>query len=240
MPEYGCAVAANPFVCGKCLNLVDSSQHVYSCKVIEDKRARDTENMTVRVRELEAEVQRQRWRPTIESCDEYLDARTGKYEWRARRYRSAIQIMRGPAARARGHQLQDSHTIVDVGAGWTELDYCLRAEYGWRGRYVPVDGGVDGTDLNDWVPPRRAEFFVALEIIEHLDHPVRLLDVMKDAATGGVVVSTPNPRTTDVLGMDPTHVSAVPDGVLRAAGFTVEERSFYGQPNDSLFAWWLR
>lgn len=176
------------------------------------------------------------WVPTIGACDEYLAGRTGSYEQRAVRYRAAADWLRD-------NGLDDSMTVVDVGAGMTEFDYCLRAEYGWRGRYVPVDGGIDGTDLNWWVPRRQADFFVALEIIEHLTEWSKLLFCMQGMANRGVVLSTPNPNTTDVLGMDSTHVVAVQPDDLRLMGFEVTEATFYGgrfsdgRP-DSLFATW--
>jgi hypothetical protein len=51
--------------------------------------------------------------------------------------------------------------IANIGAGGTELDHTLRAERGWRGRYVPVDRGTGhaGLDLDRWVPPRRWDWF---------------------------------------------------------------------------------
>lgn len=178
------------------------------------------------------------WTPTIQNCDNYMDSREGKYEYRAVRYRYAIEAMRAIG-------LDDSMTIFDVGAGMTEFDYTLRAEYGFRGRYIPVDGGIDGTDLNVWVPPREAHWFVALELVEHLTNWGGLLKKMQDRATKGVVISTPNPRTTDVLGMDPTHVEAIMPHWLESYGFTVTEETFYGgvfssgEP-DSLFGVWTR
>lgn len=176
--------------------------------------------------------------PTTNNCDQYMAERTGKYEWRAVRYRHAIETML-----ARG--LDDSMTIFDIGAGMTEFDYCLRAEFNWRGRYIPVDGGIDGTDLNDWTPPREGHWFVALELIEHLKNYDELLYKMKLYSTKGVVLSTPNPNTTDVIGMDPTHVVAVYPSTLRALGFEVTEETFYGgvfsggEP-DSLFGVWTK
>jgi hypothetical protein len=167
-----------------------------------------------------------------------MDERTGKYEYRAIRYRAAIDWMISQG-------LDDTMTVVDVGAGMTEFDYCLRVEYGWRGRYIPVDGGIDGTDLNEWVPPRDAHFFVALELIEHLEGWPSLVRRMKDRAVVGVVMSTPNPYTTDVIGMDPTHVTEIYPIDLEDKGFTVENAMFYGgvfsngQP-DSLFATWRK
>lgn len=176
------------------------------------------------------------WTPTIANCDNYMDERTGKYEYRAVRYRRAIEEMFK-------NGLDDSMTIFDVGAGMTEFDYCLRVEYGWRGRYIPIDGGIDGTDLNEWVPPREAHWFVALELVEHLSLWPRLVREMKNKAIHGVVLSTPNPKTTDVIGMDPTHVCEVPAEDLELMGFTVTEETFYGgvfsggRP-DSLFGVW--
>jgi hypothetical protein len=164
-------------------------------------------------------------------CENYLRARTGCYEWRCERYRAAALAMKDLC-------LSDDSLVVDVGAGWTELDHHLRTEHEWRGRYWPVDGMFDGVDLNTWSPPRDADFFVALEILEHLDDPGRLVGHLKKRARRGVVASVPNPRTTDVLGMDPTHVTLVHQYMLSAWGFRVEQRSFYGRPADSLFGVW--
>lgn len=178
------------------------------------------------------------WTPTIQNCDNYMDERTGKYEYRAVRYRKAIETMLAEG-------LDDSMTIFDVGAGMTEFDYCLRVEYGWRGRYIPVDGGIDGTDLEDWFPPRDGHWFVALELLEHLEGWENLVRRMADRATVGMVVSTPNPYTTDVLGMDPTHKRAVYPHELENRGFLVTNETFYGGvfsngEHDSLFGVWTR
>lgn len=166
----------------------------------------------------------------ISACDDYLGSRTGKYEWRRVRYRAAGYKMRF-------NGLSNDDTLIDVGAGWTEFDFCLRTDFNWRGRYIPIDGGIDGTDIETWVPPRSVDWFVALEIIEHLDDPFRLVRTMVQHARKGVIISTPNPRTTDVLGMDATHKTPVWRKDLVLSGFQVDERSFYGQPEDSLFAW---
>lgn len=179
------------------------------------------------------------WIPTIANCDNYMDERTGKYEYRAVRYRHAIDAMIA-------NGLDDSMTIFDVGAGMTEFDYTLRAEYNWRGRYIPIDGGIDGTDIESWVPPRNAHWFVGLELLEHLHNPYECLQRWIDHANVGVVVSTPNPRTTDVIGMDPTHVTEIHKGdLMRKGGMFVTEETFYGgvfsngEP-DSLFGVWTR
>lgn len=178
------------------------------------------------------------WTPSIDSCDNYLSDRQGSYEYRAVRYKAAAEWLYR-------NGLDDSMTVVDVGAGMTEFDYCLRSTYGFRGRYIPIDGGIDGTDLNEWTPPRESHFFVALEILEHLALWSRAVARMQEKATIGIVASTPNPRTTDVIGMDPTHVVALNPADFEARGFQVEEATFYGgvfsngEP-DSLFATWRR
>lgn len=174
----------------------------------------------------------------IEACDQYLGERTGKYEQRAIRYRHAIEAMIK-------HGLDDTMTIMDVGAGWTEFDYTLRAEYGWKGRYIPIDGGIDGTDIETWDPEREVDWFVALEILEHIHTPYSLTRRMQEKATKGIVFSTPNPRTTDVLGMGDTHVIEIDRSLMRRMGFRVDETTFYGgrfsngEP-DSLFGCWTR
>lgn len=170
------------------------------------------------------------WQPSVKTCDEYLDQRTGCYQYRTERYSAAASKM---------YPLLDSDTVFDIGAGMTEFDYYLRVSCGWKGRYCPIDGGIDSTNIDDWTPPRDAEWFVLLEILEHLYKPAMLLEKIKQYATKGIVLSTPNSRTTDVLGMDHTHVTIIEFDMLKDLGFTVQERSFYGSPCDSLFAWML-
>ena len=186
----------------------------------------------------------------IATADQYLNSRTGCYEMRCGRYDAALEAM---------HQigLDDSCTVLDVGAGMGEFGVRLHTGYelaGWsevlganryarnlepsRARYWPVDAALDGTDLETWRPPRRVEFVVCLEVLEHLRNARLLLSDMVACSTRGVVVSTPNPATTDVLGMDPTHVQPCPRSMFEQMGFYVEPRSFYGQPDDSLFAVW--
>lgn len=171
----------------------------------------------------------------IKRCDDYLAARTGKYEWRAVRYRAALSALVAAG-------ISDASTLVDVGAGWTEFDFCLRVDGGLRCRYIPVDGGIDGTDLNYWQPARDADFFVALEVLEHLTAPEWSVRMMKAATTpgGAIVISTPNPATTDVFGMDPTHITPITGDMLWDWGFDVSEHAFYGQERDSLFGVWKK
>lgn len=170
----------------------------------------------------------------ITACDTYLGERTGKYEWRCERYDHALDAMIAEG-------LAGEHTVIDVGAGWTEFGcrlYERCCPVGVRPRYFPIDGGLDGTDLENWWPPRPAEFFVALELLEHLENPAELVSVMQGNCTRAVVISTPNPRTTDVIGMDRTHKTPIHAYDLRSWGFKVSEESFYGQKSDSLFGIW--
>lgn len=170
----------------------------------------------------------------IRDADAYLAARTGCYAFREVRYRAAAGAMmtHGP--------LMNDDTLFDVGCGWTEFDYYLREKLKWRGRYIPVDACIDGVDLDRWEPPREAEWFVALEVLEHMEDPRHLLRVMRNASTKGIVLSTPNPATTDVLGMDPTHRTPIPAEWLQRWGFIVQACSFYGERDDSLLAVWTR
>jgi hypothetical protein len=178
------------------------------------------------------------WTPSFTSCDDYLNERTGKYDYRAVRYRKAADwlFLNG---------LTDEHTIVDIGAGWTEFDYCLRKEYDWRGRYIPIDGGINNIDLNNWVPERNVDFFVALEILEHLHNPVRLLNEMQNHSNIGVVLSVPDPEKVDVFGLDETHVIEVTTQMLEEQGVTAVSEQLYGGvfsdgDNDALMGYWLK
>lgn len=166
----------------------------------------------------------------MRDCEDYLNSRTGKYEWRRVRYIAVADLLIEAG-------LNNDDLIIDVGAGWTEFDYCLRAEYGWRGRYLPVDGQFDGTDLNLWTPPREASFIVAIELLEHLFNPMRMMLAMRAHASKLIVATTPNPATTDVLGMDPTHVTPLPEKFFKVMGWQTRVESFYGQVDDSILAW---
>lgn len=172
----------------------------------------------------------------IASQDKYLSERTGKYEYRAVRYRLAVdELVR--------MGLNDTHTIVDLGAGWTEFDYCLRAEYGWRGRYIPVDGSMNGEDLNSWHPPREYDFFVGLELLEHLVTPEHLVGVLKEKTLIGGVVSVPDPDEFDIMSIDDTHVTEVSVSMLKGWGFVTQNVQLYGGihtngGNDGILGVW--
>lgn len=165
-----------------------------------------------------------------QACEDYLLARTGKYEWRMVRYGAvADKLVR--------MGLTDDDIVVDVGAGWCEFDHYLRTEVGWCGRYLPIDGNLDGTDLNVWSPKFEYGFLVAIELLEHLRDPCRLMFEMVEHATKGVAATTPNPETTDVFGMDPTHICSIHADVFTVCGWDTRIESFYGQPEDSILAW---
>lgn len=167
----------------------------------------------------------------IAQCEAYLRVPRGPYDARKLRYQVAGE-------RLFDAKLSNWDVLVDVGAGRTELDLSLRRDYGWRGRYVPVDGWLDGTDLNTWDPPRDFDWFAALEVLEHLGDPARLVRALQRHATKGIVITTPNPEVWDVRAMDPTHVSPLSETQLREWGFDTTKHTFYGKYQDGLAGIW--
>src|ERR1041385_2475220 len=97
---------------------------------------------------------------TLSTCRNYIESRKSCFEFRAIRYEAVREMLCT-------FGLNDSHTIIDIGAGDGEFGKYLR-NCGFKGKYIPVDGMLDGTDLNYWTPSQQAEFFVAIEVIEHL------------------------------------------------------------------------
>lgn len=183
----------------------------------------------------------------IAAADQYLSERVATYEQRCHRFDCTLEAMHGLG-------LRDTDVVFDIGAG--DGHFGVRMHTGVacrpyllpsrdcvkgciprsRARYVPVDACIDGVDLDEWTPLRRADFFVMLEVLEHLHDPSRLLNEVVSRADVGVLISTPNPETTDVLGMDATHVTPITRDMLECQGFHVEVASFYSKPEDSLFA----
>ncbi|WP_431043342.1 hypothetical protein ACQUSR_16590 [Streptomyces sp. P1-3] len=166
-------------------------------------------------------------------CEEYARLDRRPYFERKARYEVAADRMR------RGG-LCDRDIVVDVGAGYTELDVCLRVDHGWRGRYVPVDGWLDGTDLEVWKPEDTFGWFAALEVLEHLKDPGRLVEEFKAKATRGFVITTPNPNVVDVLAMDPTHITPLSRDVLESWGIYTTVHKFYGRHEDGIAGLWTR
>lgn len=169
---------------------------------------------------------------------DYLTERTGTYEYRTRRY-SAV------ADRLELLGLADGDLVVDVGAGMCEFGRYLYRDRGWSGRYLPVDGAITGINLDTLVLAGfTADFFVAIEILEHLRAPIHVLADMLDHAEKGVVLTTPN---TDKLGetfvreMDETHVSPIWQSWLTEDFNNIEleiaELSLFGIEEDTLLAW---
>ena len=107
---------------------------------------------------------------------------------------------------------------------------------------MPVDRwtGPAGLDLDRWVPPRRWDWFACLEVLEHLANPLRLLEVVCDAAASGVVVTTPNPEVVDVLALDPTHRTPLTRQQLASAGLYTSLHNFYGTAGDGICGVWYR
>lgn len=175
----------------------------------------------------------------ISRCDAYLAQRNGTYSFREVRYRAVAQILDDPATFGIDAQpLSAQDTVIDLGACMTEFDYHLRTQLDWRGRYVPVDGAIDGTDLEEWYPIKKYDWVVGIEILEHMHNPRRLAQAMKAAAAKGVIVTTPNPAVVDVLNIDIDHHTAITTGMLLAWGFTVKPCALFGKKDDSLLAWW--
>jgi len=107
---------------------------------------------------------RDQWR---QECNEYLAKRVGTYDFRCRRYDIVIE-------RLNEMGVAEHDVVYDLGAGMAEFGRRLYDREFYL-RYVPVDGCIDGTDLNDWrddpdlIPP--ADVFVAIEVMEHLRDP---------------------------------------------------------------------
>lgn len=180
--------------------------------------------------DLAGDVARSRFRVT---CEEYARLDRRPYHERKSRYLVAVdRMLRGG--------LCDRDIVVDIGAGYTELDVCLRVDHAWRGRYVPVDGWIDGTDIEEWTPEFDCDWYAALEILEHLRDPRRLVEELKASAKRGFVITTPNPEVVDVLAMDPTHVTPLPRGLLESWDLYTTVHNFYGRHEDGIAALWTR
>lgn len=166
----------------------------------------------------------------IEKWERYRDSRLGTYEFRARtRYRDVADCLRSLG-------LNNQHTVLDVGAGSCQFGRFLR-EQNFQGTYIPVDAVIDGTDLETWYPPKRVDFIVCIETLEHLSDPLRLLRSLIRAARLGVVITTPNPDVVDAINCDPTHLTSLSSYDLKRMLLTVETHSWFGTPKDSLLAW---
>lgn len=169
-----------------------------------------------------SELNRARWLS-------YLGERRGTYEYRTLRYSAVYDEMKAMG-------LADHDLIVDIGAGMCDFDRYLRQVHSFDGRYLPVDGAIDGTNLNEWTPQISADFFVSIEVIEHLRDPWSLIRILKQYTDKGIVLTTPNPRVVDVLSLDKTHITPISREELEVAGFTVTAISVFGAGDDTLLA----
>ena len=164
--------------------------------------------------------------------ESYLAGRTGTYEFRCKRYRAVFDQMTEMNAGLLSHG-----AICDIGAGRQEfLKYCESVP-GWSGGYYPVDGSIDGTDLEFWTLPMYSAFNIAIEVLEHLHDPWRLAEDMVQKSWTGAVITTPNPAVVDVLGMDPTHLTPISEADLILRGWSVRVCELFGVEGDSLLAW---
>lgn len=159
----------------------------------------------------------------------YLDERTSTYAQRVQRFGAVFWEMRRLGFRS-------GDLVVDVGAGHCEFDRYLRTSpiEPFDLRYVPVCGAIDGTDLDVWRPKISAEFYVAIEVVEHLHTAPQMLSALSQFATKGAIITTPNPRTVDVLELDRTHVFPVQRELLEGLGYDVRAVSLFGKPEDTL------
>lgn len=163
-------------------------------------------------------------------CREYLNGRRATYEMRRTRFEAVARVMKNAFG------LTDADTVFDLGAGHCQFDYFLRVECEWRGVYVPIDGHIDGTDLQTWAPPKKQpDIYVLTEILEHLPWPLELLARLKPRK--GIVLTTPNVEVVDVLACDPDHHSVVRACDLRRRRFEVRAHGFFGHDRDTLLAW---
>ncbi|MCC6743414.1 MAG: hypothetical protein IT175_06100 [Acidobacteria bacterium] len=161
----------------------------------------------------------------------YIKARPHSYEFYcAQRYDPVIDCLVRLGLRA-------GELVYDVGAGMCDLGRRM-VERGHYPRYVPVDGSIDGTDLETWAPAVTADFFVAVETLEHLRDPWRLVGEFERWATVGAVITTPNPEVVDVRSLDGTHVSELRPNELVGRGWTAHRISMFGTEGDSVLATW--
>lgn len=155
-------------------------------------------------------------------------------------YSDRVQEYRVVAAALLRAGLKDDDLIVDVGAGSCDLDHWLRTGVGWRGRYLPIDGAVQGVDLREHRLTIPADWYVSVETLEHLPDAEQTVERMRGLARKGVVVTTPNADTHDVTATDPTHCRPIHPSELEAWGFEVETFTFNpgrGEGDTMLGSW---
>lgn len=166
------------------------------------------------------------------ACRQYLSERRSTFEFRCNRYRAVEE-------RLKSIGLGVFDMIMDIGAG-TQDFFKYMDTTPWTGLYLPVDGAIDGTDLNVWEPPCYSDFFVAIELLEHIHDPWRLVGLMEKLCHKGVVITTPNSAVVDTLAIDPTHVTPLYEEDFRKRGWQTKIDSIFCKPNDTIIAWFKR
>lgn len=179
----------------------------------------------------QAEKNRARWLEYNAERRGGLKGDAESYAFRCRRYDAAIDRLCALGMHTYGD------LIYDVGAGMCDLGRRLH-EKGWNHRYVPADAAIDGTDLEYWCPTISADFYVAIELIEHLEEPIRMLEQFSRWSTRGAVITTPNPEKVDVYALDVSHKSEVWPNELRALGWKVARVDLFGKGEDTILGWW--
>lgn len=176
-------------------------------------------------------------------CKQYLAERRSSYDFRCRRYDRVIRYLET----AMGFKAKEKPSIVDVGAGTQDFKRRMGdwvhnpLETGhWYGKYIPIDGSIDGTDLNYWVPTLKADYYVCIEVLEHLHNPFRLMDEMVRCAKKGVIITTPNSDVVDTLSIDSTHVTPLYAFHFEMRGWKTQIHQLFGNPNDSIVAWFTK
>lgn len=101
-----------------------------------------------------------------EHWNSYLNGRTGTYEFRCKRYKAVYDKMTEMNAGSESHG-----AVCDIGAGRQEFHTYCQSLPNWRGGYYPIDGSIDGTDLNYWTPELYSAFNIGIEVLEHLWAP---------------------------------------------------------------------
>jgi glycosyltransferase involved in cell wall biosynthesis len=137
--------------------------------------------------------------------------------------------------------LRDGDRILDLGAADADLDHYLRTQAGWRGVYCPIDLIIDGTDLQNFIPPSGYEFIILEQVIEHIPYWYDFLRQCE--ATGAVViVATPNGQVVPEhdkhdMARQMAHVAWISPGELEAMGYDVTLKQFTGHGDgDTIIA----
>jgi len=168
----------------------------------------------------------------VHSCRDYCAQRQATYTMRRTRFSCVSAWLRIYLG------MDDGDILYDLGAGHCQFGRHLQ-DLKYYQRYVAIDGALTGHDLNADPPLPvlpQPDYAVALEVVEHLEHPARFLRWLRDYPLYGAVITTPNPEVVDVKAIDPDHISVVEPELLEELGYQVERRQFFSQPGDTLVA----